>query len=116
MKTVSFIFFNGAEIIVFSDLAYRDGAFQYGNKLKRKETLEEIQNSTIYYKEPHTNITDETIYVLTIDECVEDILEGNATYNITEEENKTIDMSMEEHEMYLQLEGYKKYENNIMST
>lgn len=112
MKTVSFIFFNGAEVIVFSDLAYRDGAFQYGNKLKRKETLEEVQNSIIYYKEPYPSIIDEDIYVLNIDECVDDILKGNATYNITEEENKTIDMTMEEHEMYLQLEGYKKYENS----
>lgn len=114
MKTVSFVFFNGAEIIVFSDLAYRDGAFQHGNKLKRKETLEEVQNSVIYYKEPHISIINKDIYI-TIDDCVDEVLKGNAKYSITEEENKTVDMTMEEHEMYLQLEGYTKYENNLMS-
>ena len=91
---------SGARFIIFNDSWYDFcDCFAYHRFPKP------IDDAIIYYKHvPYWSEDDEKIH-----ETVSDILKGQYSIVIPAIDEYTLDMSMEEHELFLSLHGFTKY-------
>ncbi len=106
MKTISCLL-NDSKFIVFNDYLYD---IVRGNKVYRdRDFYEQLKkNSVIYYK-ARDNVTKEQI-----DEYVYELKNGHYLIfiDVMTLEDTYLNMEIEAHELYLQLNGYTKYENS----
>ncbi len=106
MKTVNCPF-DWGNIIVFSDFLY-DYEYGFCYNIPYSQYIKAVKNIKIIYYKINYKIPG----LKSISQIIDAVKENDILFSITDENIDLVDMDMEEHDLYLQLNGYERYSND----